>query len=655
MENSIKWRFAGNGGTKRSGLDTSDLHTFMKDREASLAREICQNSNDALRPKASGPVKVEFRSFDMKTSAIPHVEELIEELERCYDYWKDDNNDIGPRVYEMIQKLQSERIDCLRISDFNTTGLNGVLDYQDEKSPWYSLLHGSGASNKGEQEGGSKGVGKYATFVNSSVRTVFYSTYAEQNKQKGYQGIAYFCSSKVKDSPRGELTIGIGYLGLDEMNNAIPGEPEEPLDRDFKSRQGNDFGTDVYIIGFDRTTNWKETILAKILDSFMVAIANGRLEVQIDDIVISKNTFRTLSVQFADKRTNLAKSVVSQSVLLGNDDAVIKEKIDIEYEGEIVSSVELLFRKFVGEEQYLATSSCSMIRYPYMKIQDYKNVVSPQMGVSAICILPKGKLSTLLKKAENPEHTEWQWERIKDLEERSVAEQLYSQLREKVKAVIINHLKSPNTTESDAEGAKEYLPEKSDEVKEKPTESMGRILKTPKVSKPKKQRTTEINTYEDDFEGNGVGIDLGEKVEVPLEEFFHKNSQEEGHNLQGDFGDETESGKKNQDGSERFVRNRMSGTKYRFFCRNKDEGLYSLVFRSPKTVDNVELELSLVDGAGHKEALPIDEATQDGAIIKVKKHKTVLFAIKEGDLVNLQLKVPTNELFSVEVSLYAIC
>ena len=142
---------------------------------------------------------------------------------------------------------------------------------------------------------------------------------------------------------------------------------------------------------------------------------------------------------------------------------------------------------------------------------------------------------------------------------------------------------------------------------------------------------------------------------MPLEEFFHKNNQEEGRELEGDFGDETDNGKKNPDGSEKFVRNRMSGTKYRFFCRNKAEGLYSLVFRAPKTVDNVELELSLVDGAGHKEALPIDEATQDGLAIKVKKHKTVLFAIKEGEVVNLQLKVPTNELFSVEVSLYAIC
>ena len=199
------------------------------------------------------------------------------------------------------------------------------------------------------------------------------------------------------------------------------------------------------------------------------------------------------------------------------------------------------------------------------------------------------------------------------------------------------------------------MPEKSDEVKEKPAEHLGRIIAAPKVSKPKKQRTTEINTYEDDFEGNGVGIDLGEKVEVPLEELFERNNQEEGNEAEGGFGDDTDSGKRNPDGSEKFVRNRMSGTKYRFFCRNKEEGLYSLVFRAPRTVESVELELAIVDGAGHKGSLLISEAIKDGFPVKVKKRKTVLFAIKEGEVVNLQIKVPTKELFSVEVSLYAIC
>ena len=651
MEKEIKWRFPGNRGTKRNGLDTADLHTFMDDPEASLAREICQNSNDALRKKAVGPAVVEFHLFDMKVSSIPQHQSLIDELERCKEYWENDTNDIKDRVQEMIDILKAERIKCLRISDFNTTGLNGVLDYEDEDSVWYSLLHGSGASSKNEQEGGSKGVGKYATFVNSSIRTVFYSTYTEQNNQRGYQGISYFCSSKIKDSPTGELTQGIGFYGINSRNDAVDGELN--LDLDFEPRHGNNYGTDIYIIGFNGGEKWKHNILAKILDSFMVAIAKGRLEVRIDDIFVNKSTFKDLAKQFITLSTPLARSVVSQSLLLSDDENVQHKKIDIEYSGDLVSTVDLYYRRFSGDEQKIATNSCSMIRYPYMKIQDYKNVVSSQMGVSALCVLPEGNLSSLFKQSENPEHTKWKWERIIDSERREVADQLYTQLKTKIHDIIVESLKSPNTSETDAEGAGEYLPEKSDEEKEKPTDKPAKILKSPKISKPKKNKSSEIKTYEDDPEGNGVGLDVGEKSEIPFEEFL--NSSGDNRANEGAFdGDEQENGKKDFNGSEKFVRNKMTGTKYRFFCRDKSEGLYSLIFRAPETVDEAELELSIVDGAGSKESLNVVQAFKNNEEIKIKKHKIVSFSFVEGEVVKLLFKIPRNELVSVELSLYAI-
>ena len=55
-----------------------------------------------------------------------------------------------------------------------------------------------------------------------------------------------------------------------------------------------------------------------------------------------------------------------------------QEYFTFEYDGEVISTVDLYYRKFNGEEQSLATNSCAMIRYPFMKIKDYKNV-SPQV------------------------------------------------------------------------------------------------------------------------------------------------------------------------------------------------------------------------------------------------------------------------------------
>ena len=260
---------------------------------------------------------------------------------------------------------------------------------------------------------------------------------------------------------------------------------------------------------------------------------------------------------------------------------------------------------------------------------------------------------SFVKQSENPEHTKWKWERIADAERRDVAEQLYTQLKNKIHDIIVNSLKSPNTAQTDAEGAGEYLPEKSEEEKEKPTEKLGKILKAPKISKPKKTKSSEIKTYDEDPEGNGVGLDMGEAAEIPFEEFM--NSSGQNNAKEGEFsGDDSENGKRDFDGTEKFVRNKMSGTKYRFFCRNKNEGLYSLVFRAPETADDAELELSVVDGAGSKESLNVVEAFRFGDPLKIKKHKTIKLSFAEGDIVDIQLKISKNELVSVEVNLYAI-
>ena len=115
-----------------------------------------------------------------------------------------------------------EKITCLRISDFNTTGLYG------EK--FYLLTKGSGITDKTGATGGSKGIGKYASFVASSFNTVFYSTYAKDGK-KQFLGISKLCSAPMPDTD--ELTMGIGYYGVNNKNEPI--ERQLNLDKNLVS------------------------------------------------------------------------------------------------------------------------------------------------------------------------------------------------------------------------------------------------------------------------------------------------------------------------------------------------------------------------------------------------------------------------------------
>src|SRR5574344_617347 len=199
------WRFPGNNHTDEKGLNTADMETFMKDPMSSLAREICQNSIDAKRENYKNAI-VEFELFSINKNEIPGYERLKEEIYSCYDYRR--NPDDKASLKKMYEAINKDKIYCLRISDKNTTGLKDAFK-DDESSTFYLLTHGSGLTSKSGESGGSKGVGKFACFVASAFKTVFYSSVNEAGEE-GFLGISKLCSTISKDDPT-DKTQGIGY------------------------------------------------------------------------------------------------------------------------------------------------------------------------------------------------------------------------------------------------------------------------------------------------------------------------------------------------------------------------------------------------------------------------------------------------------------
>ena len=165
------WRFPDNNYTSENGLDTSDMEMFKKDPVSSLAREICQNSIDAAFGEK--PVRVEFSLFQVTREEVPGVDDLAAQIAACYEYKKDSPKE-EPALRELKKSISRDTITCLRVSDFNTSGIFGVK-VNKSGVPFYDLTKGSGVSNKGGSSGGSKGIGKFASFVVSTTNTVFYS------------------------------------------------------------------------------------------------------------------------------------------------------------------------------------------------------------------------------------------------------------------------------------------------------------------------------------------------------------------------------------------------------------------------------------------------------------------------------------------------
>ena len=157
-----------------SGINDAGIETFTADMNRSLVREIIQNSLDAVREDNDEPVRVEFEMIRIKREDIPDVNTLQSAIKKCYE-----SNADEPDAFRFFSKadetLNQEYVNVLRISDYNTKGLEGS-DTCEKGSNWSRLVKENGSSNKGQSSGGSFGIGKSATFACSDLRTVFYSS-----------------------------------------------------------------------------------------------------------------------------------------------------------------------------------------------------------------------------------------------------------------------------------------------------------------------------------------------------------------------------------------------------------------------------------------------------------------------------------------------
>ena len=199
-----KWRFPASNHGEKKGISSGDTETFKKAPFQAFAREILQNSIDA-RSSDEEPTRVEFSLFKIKTNDIPGKQELYDAIRRCKEFWSY-KKDYVAEYDSMLTALNANEIVCLRVSDFNTTGLIGVETTRQENNKFLALAKGTGVSEKsGVMAGGSKGVGKNAAFLMSSLRTVIYSTKSNQDIDgnsgsfEGSIGVAELVSGYVDD------------------------------------------------------------------------------------------------------------------------------------------------------------------------------------------------------------------------------------------------------------------------------------------------------------------------------------------------------------------------------------------------------------------------------------------------------------------------
>ena len=272
------WEFPGGFGLTPTGSNGAGIETFLDNIPMSLTREVLQNSIDAHQKDLDAPVRVEFKFETIQAKEILGENELIDDiLPNAERFWKEKNNADTLHYLETFKSvLTSETIDMLVISDYNTTGLNN--------KNFASLIEGDAYSEKtDETSAGSKGIGKAAPFAASNLRTVFYNSKSTNDGDK-FAGVINFVS--YRDDEKVSFD-GSTASYITQSRGRLFSDIEVPT-RFTQNRQ--QYGTDLYVMGLKKIENWKEKIILAVLNNFLVALQNNKLEVIVDDETINELT-----------------------------------------------------------------------------------------------------------------------------------------------------------------------------------------------------------------------------------------------------------------------------------------------------------------------------------------------------------------------------
>lgn len=634
------WRFPDNNYTSENGLDTSDMEMFKKDPVSSLAREICQNSIDAAFGEK--PVRVEFSLFQIPREEVPGIDELTAQIEACYEYKKDSPKE-GPALKALKKSIGKATITCLRVSDFHTTGVVGAKT-NERSTPFYNLTKGSGVSDKGGSSGGSKGIGKFASFVVSTTNTVFYSTRANDGSC-AYIGISKLRSTPILEDPD-LLTIGIGYYGVGKKN--FPIMQELHLDKSFH-RAEKDYGTDVYIVGFNNFKGWQSDIIAKVLESFMVAVVRGELEVIVDGTIVNQDTVKDIiySDTFQSERTKTElREIRAQFELLQDDDSVTVKELLIDDN----NSVTVYLKQYGQQDEGNATKHCVMVRYPYMKI----TYITPGafLPFSALCIIHENELNKKLRAIENPQHTDWEIKRLNDFpDEKRTTRKMKKLLETAVNQFIKDVLRASSGETTDIEGAGEFLPsqEEAGDVSSNAISNEQVLIKPMTIVKTQTPKTAKAGEAGETYGfSEGDLTEDGEPGKKPKKKPKKKPQPNPEPKPEPKDPAEVGPGK-----SPILKKVPLSGMRYRTVVTDKFSGKYDCIFTSQYDENDCEFSIRLCGEAADKYPIDIISASIDGINCVIQGGKIVGIRIEKGKTYKISYSVNSSEMFASEVILSA--
>lgn len=645
-----KWEYPSAKGLQLESVNNAAIETFKGNPLSSLAREICQNSLDAVEDNTK-PVIVSFDAFDINTSTFPEVSAYKDVFNNARKTWENKN----PQAIEFINNAQNvlnkDEMHILKISDYNTKGLSGA-DSRDIGTPWSTLVKEKGSSNKSDTSGGSFGIGKAAPFACSDLRTVFYSTCIYETKEKYHIGVSNIMSYEKPDET---ITQGVGFYSIGDNTESIKGSLSCFNDVDGRTTKG----TDIFISAFNKMENWEQAIIESIIVNFLVTIWKKKLVVKVGKQTIDAENIKDYINQLPNK--DMFNDVRDYYEVLTSEDTEIikidKTEYGKDYGYEDGEAVLYLLKKQGANRRILMTRSVGM------RLFEQKNI-SSSIYFTGILMIEGKKMNMDFKKMENPAHDNWSPERY--IENPAKAKRMLNELKRFNKNKVIELFREEVTNEMDAIGMSDFLPDTPSnyvgDIKKRETlETKVKEIKLKKNRKPKNNQKAEFDPENESFDD----------IEIVEEELFGNvtegstgggNNTNTNDDSEGGEGGNPGHGAGNNEfeednkGEQMIVpipnKKSLEYPKLKTICTDQNAGRYTLIIKSTKKISNPIIELFIIGEQSDIRANVID-AKHNSRQTQITNNRLQAFDIEKNEINKIDVKIQFDKLARIGVKVYA--
>lgn len=606
------------------------VELFRSNPIESLGKEICQNSLDGV-DNADKPVTIEFETFDLPVNE--YFRGIKDVFKSQFKYWnnRQKNNKKIPIFFENALNLLSKgTVKCLRISDFNTTGLLGSKEL--DTGNWNLLTRTAGVNDNPDTQTGSFGLGKFATFVNSDFMMVFYST-IDKNKEEAFTGVTRL--SGFRDD-KNEQYDGFSFYSMNREGKPI--YKWISVDKNFKRQT---VGTDIFIIAFNASKDWENILLGSLLDNYLCSFFWNKLRVKINGKIIDKSTIEDVSEQAIDK--NLVMETTKDYY------DVLKSIKKHEKSTSIIedNDVNLLIK--IGQNM---NRKVAIVKKNGMKVFD-KDRISTRASFAGILEFRGAKVDAFFTSLEDATHSKWDLIRAKDKIE---AEDKMQKLFNFIKETFTSLFEETMPKNMDAIGAGEFFPDfKSLKSEEKKDESItDNIVKKLLISKkrPSDHKVSYTNYGDDKLDKNEITNDSGtpdENGDVLVDKPGQKGGEKSKHTI----GSETEPGKADEDGDRKIIKRiKISQTDVKIHTI-KINGDVIILINPKKNIESSQMEV-FISGEKIREKVEILKASKNENPLSINKNVIKIMELNSGE--NNKISITPKKLSgkSLEVDLYEI-